>query len=41
MVAFVHGIETAAGAPLSGMDAPRIWTLYASVACPDKANVEA
>jgi ribonuclease P protein subunit RPR2 len=32
VVAFVHGIETVAGAPLPGMDAPRIWTPYASVA---------
>jgi len=32
VVAFVHGIETVADAPLPGMDAPRIWTPYASVA---------
>ena len=32
VVAFVHGIENVAGAPLPGMDAPRLWTPYASVA---------
>ena len=32
VVAFVHGIETVEGAPLPGMDAPRLWTPYASVA---------
>jgi len=32
VVAFVHGIETVPGAPLPGMDAPRLWTPYASVA---------
>ncbi len=32
VVAFVHGIETVEGAPLPGVDAPRIWTPYASVA---------
>jgi HD-GYP domain-containing protein (c-di-GMP phosphodiesterase class II) len=32
VVAFVHGIENFAGAPLPGMDAPRLWTPYASVA---------
>jgi diguanylate cyclase (GGDEF)-like protein len=32
VVAFVHAIETVAGAPLPGMDAPRLWTPYASVA---------
>jgi diguanylate cyclase (GGDEF)-like protein len=30
--AFVDGIETVEGAPLPGMDAPRLWTPYASVA---------
>jgi diguanylate cyclase (GGDEF)-like protein len=32
VVAFVHGIENVAGAPLPGMDAQRLWTPYASVA---------
>jgi diguanylate cyclase (GGDEF)-like protein len=32
VVAFVHGIETVEGAPLPGMEAPRLWTPYASVA---------
>ena len=32
VVAFVDGIENIAGAPLPGMDAPRLWTPYASVA---------
>jgi diguanylate cyclase (GGDEF)-like protein len=32
VAAFVHGIETVEGAPLPGMDAPRLWTPYASVA---------
>ena len=32
VVAFVHGIENVAGAPLPGVDAPRLWTPYASVA---------
>jgi diguanylate cyclase (GGDEF)-like protein len=32
VVAFVHGIQNVAGAPLPGMDAPRLWTPYASVA---------
>ena len=32
VLAFVHGIETVEGAPLPGMDAPRLWTPYASVA---------
>jgi HD-GYP domain-containing protein (c-di-GMP phosphodiesterase class II) len=32
VVAFVHGIENVAGAPLPGMEAPRIWMPYASVA---------
>jgi diguanylate cyclase (GGDEF)-like protein len=32
VVAFVHGIETVAGAPIPGMDAPRLWTPSASVA---------
>ena len=32
VIAFVHGIETVEGAPLPGMDAPRLWTPYASVA---------
>jgi diguanylate cyclase (GGDEF)-like protein len=32
VVAFVRGIETVEGAPLPGMDAPRLWTPYANVA---------
>jgi diguanylate cyclase (GGDEF)-like protein len=32
VIAFVDGIENVAGAPLPGMDAPRLWTPYASVA---------
>ena len=32
VAAFVHGIENIAGAPIPGMDAPRLWTPYASVA---------
>jgi HD-GYP domain-containing protein (c-di-GMP phosphodiesterase class II) len=32
VVAFVWGIENVAGAPLPGMDPPRLWTPYASVA---------
>ncbi|MEA2611590.1 MAG: hypothetical protein QOI37_1031 [Chloroflexota bacterium] len=32
VVAFVYGIENVAGAPLPGVDAPRLWTPYASVA---------
>ena len=32
VVAFVRGIETVDGAPLPGMDAPRLWTPFASVA---------
>jgi diguanylate cyclase (GGDEF)-like protein len=32
VIAFVHGIENVAGAPLPGMDVPRLWTPYASVA---------
>ena len=32
VAAFVNGIETVQGAPLPGMDAPRLWTPYASVA---------
>jgi hypothetical protein len=32
VVAFVHGIETVEGAPLPGMDAPRLWTPYTRVA---------
>jgi diguanylate cyclase (GGDEF)-like protein len=32
VAAFVDGIETVEGAPLPGVDAPRLWTPYASVA---------
>jgi diguanylate cyclase (GGDEF)-like protein len=32
VIAFVRGIETVDGAPLPGMDAPRLWTPFASVA---------
>ena len=32
VVAFVYGIENVAGAPLPGVDVPRLWTPFASVA---------